>query len=106
MTKDNDDVHVAPDATVAHDPPPAYAEGDEKSKAKGELGGAENALGDDISLSSGQDILDMQDLDPALNMKMHLVNNVSEWLTLATSPIPDRNTHPCAIELRTIGDVW
>lgn len=106
MTKENDDIAVAPDATMAHDPPPAYD--DEKSTAKGELGGAENALGDDISLSSGEDILNMEDLDPALNMKMHLVNNVSEWLTLAASPIPDRNTHThtCAIELRTIGDVW
>jgi hypothetical protein len=25
----------------------------------------------------GEDILSLQDLDPALNMKMHLVNNVS-----------------------------
>ena len=26
----------------------------------------------------GEDILDLEDLDPALNMKMHLVNNVGE----------------------------
>lgn len=28
-------------------------------------------------LDGGEDILALQDLDPALNMKMHLVNNVS-----------------------------
>lgn len=32
---------------------------------------------DHASISSGQDVLAMQDIDPALNMKMHLVNNVS-----------------------------
>jgi hypothetical protein len=31
---------------------------------------------DDIVTSGGEDILALQDLDPALNMKMHLVNNV------------------------------
>lgn len=30
------------------------------------------------SLRKGEDILALQDLDPALNAKMHLVNNVSE----------------------------
>lgn len=29
------------------------------------------------SVSKGEDILALQDLDPALNAKMHLVNNVS-----------------------------
>lgn len=33
---------------------------------------------DGSSLRGGEDILALQDLDPALNMKMHLVNNVSE----------------------------
>jgi hypothetical protein len=33
---------------------------------------------DGSSLRSGEDILALQDLDPALNMKMHLVNNVSD----------------------------
>lgn len=32
---------------------------------------------DTASLQSGEDILGMQDMDPALTMKMHLVNNVS-----------------------------
>lgn len=32
---------------------------------------------DGSSLHDGEDILALQDLDPALNMKMHLVNNVS-----------------------------
>lgn len=30
------------------------------------------------SVNKGEDILALQDLDPALNAKMHLVNNVSE----------------------------
>ena len=30
----------------------------------------------------GQDILALQDLDPALNMKMHLVNDVGSHLSL------------------------
>lgn len=40
---------------------------------------------DGSSLRSGEDILALQDLDPALNMKMHLVNNVSDnrGLTMA-----------------------
>lgn len=34
-------------------------------------------LGPDVaSVVSGQDVLQLQDVDPALNMKMHLVNNV------------------------------
>lgn len=33
--------------------------------------------GDNIlAVAEGEDILALQDLDPALNMKMHLVNNV------------------------------
>ena len=32
----------------------------------------------DLSSLHGLDVLSLQDLDPALNMKMHLVNNVSE----------------------------
>ena len=31
---------------------------------------------DDASLGSDEDLLALEDLDPALNMKMHLVNNV------------------------------
>jgi TATA-binding protein-associated factor Taf7 len=34
--------------------------------------------GDQSSVGEGEDILAFQDLDPALNMKMHLVNNVRE----------------------------
>lgn len=33
---------------------------------------------DGCSTHGGEDILASQDMDPALNMKMHLVNNVSE----------------------------
>lgn len=32
---------------------------------------------DGSSIAGGSDILSLQDVDPALNMKMHLVNNVS-----------------------------
>jgi len=32
------------------------------------------------SIRGGEDILALQDLDPALNMKMHLVNNVRSAL--------------------------
>jgi hypothetical protein len=44
---------------------------------KGELHNADGS-----SITSGEDILAMQDVDPALNMKMHLVNNVSDLLPL------------------------
>lgn len=33
--------------------------------------------GDVASVRKGEDLLALQDLDPALNAKMHLVNNVS-----------------------------
>lgn len=33
--------------------------------------------GEVVSLRSGEDVLALQDVDPVLNMKMHLVNNVS-----------------------------
>ncbi len=32
---------------------------------------------DSSSISGGSDILSLQDVDPVLNLKMHLVNNVS-----------------------------
>lgn len=32
---------------------------------------------DGSSISGGSDVLGLQDMDPVLNMKMHLVNNVS-----------------------------
>lgn len=35
---------------------------------------------DDASVRSGEDVLALQDLDPVLNLKMHLVNNVSRHL--------------------------
>jgi hypothetical protein len=47
------------------------------------LGELRNA--DGSSLRSGEDILSLQDLDPALNMKMHLVNNVSDFRGSATA---------------------
>lgn len=37
------------------------------------------------ALREGQDVLDMQDLDPVLNLKMHLVNDVSGAASAAAS---------------------
>lgn len=37
---------------------------------------ARSQMASDTSLHKGEDILAMQDLDPALNAKMYLVNNV------------------------------
>jgi hypothetical protein len=37
----------------------------------------EEAQNGDGSSVNGSDILSLQDIDPAMNMKMHLVNNVS-----------------------------
>jgi hypothetical protein len=42
----------------------------------GLLGDEESRNGDGSSVN-GSDILSLQDIDPAMNMKMHLVNNVS-----------------------------
>lgn len=52
----------------------------EKKGAEGESGFP--AREDASSVHSGEDILSMQDLDPALNMKMHLVNNVRDYCDL------------------------
>jgi hypothetical protein len=35
---------------------------------------------DGSSINNAEDILGLQDMDPALNMKMHLVNNVRQTL--------------------------
>lgn len=61
------------------------AETDEGKKRADELAAASDdnvlttrdSLLRDISLREGEDILALQDVDPALNLKMHLVNNVS-----------------------------
>ena len=42
----------------------------------------------DGSSLNGEDILALQDLDPALNLKMHLVNNVRDVLHWSTVTIP------------------
>lgn len=63
--------------------PPSYKEGGPGPLEK-KIGGGEEALAyhdsaiDATSTHSGEDVLALQDLDPALNMKMHLVNNVSD----------------------------
>ena len=49
------------------------------SKNKRSAAGDPHAPLDDYSIISGEDILSRQDVDPALNAKMHLVNNVREF---------------------------
>lgn len=46
----------------------------------------DNGNADGSSLHGGEDILALQDLDPALNMKMHLVNNVSDGTVGSSMP--------------------
>ncbi len=63
--------------------PPSYKDGGPESLEK-KVGSGEEPLAyhdsamDANSTHSGEDVLALQDLDPALNMKMHLVNNVSD----------------------------
>lgn len=73
-------------APTSPEPGPAGSDIDEKNVGLvnkpgagggllGEGGDVRNA--DGSSLKSSTDILALQDLDPVMNMKMHLVNNVS-----------------------------
>lgn len=66
--------------------PPSYAATAEKkaiNDAHGldneKIAGSDDLAPDGASVMSGQDILQLQDVDPALNMKMHLVNNVRRF---------------------------
>ena len=54
----------------------------------GVLGSGDLRDGDLASLKDGKDVLALQDLDPALNMKMHLVNNVRSRDTLSYPDSP------------------
>lgn len=64
--------------------PPSHSDPDLAEKKAG-LGNEPRGLldandirsADGSSIQRGEDLLDLQDLDPAMNMKMHLVNNVS-----------------------------
>lgn len=56
---------------------------------------------DGSSLQGGEDVLALQDLDPALNMKMHLVNNVSDVSRACESIRPDHTCWP-ALCLSTV----
>jgi hypothetical protein len=58
---------------------PGRSTGDEKAA----LGGSDIVL-DDHFLGEGKDLLALQDVDPALNAKMHIVNNVSRYLLCAS----------------------
>jgi hypothetical protein len=53
------------------------APGSLKDSEKAPLGEPDVVL-DGISVAEGKDILALQDTDPALNAKMHIVNNVRE----------------------------
>lgn len=49
------------------------------SGSPGLMGGSDDLRNaDGSSIQGGEDVLALQDLDPALNLKMHLVNNVSD----------------------------
>jgi hypothetical protein len=54
------------------------ASDDEMNHPKNEkIAGEEpEVVADGYSIKGGEDILALQDIDPALNAKMHLVNNV------------------------------
>lgn len=54
---------------------PPLAASDNKDTEKVALGESDVAP-DNYSIRDGSDILALQDVDPALNAKMHLVNNV------------------------------
>lgn len=49
---------------------------------------------DGSSLHGSEDVLALQDLDPALNMKMHLVNNVSGGAVALSSRSPRPRQDP------------
>ena len=63
----------------AHSSPPLESKNDyPKDSEKVALGGRDGSLDRPAgpSIAEGEDILGRQDVDPALNAKMHLVNNV------------------------------
>lgn len=61
---------------MSSDASPYLPPGAEKDKPLGEKAVAQEQ-GDEIASSIGkEDILALQEIDPALNAKMHLVNNV------------------------------
>ncbi len=67
-------------------------------KEKATDGGVETpvAEGDGGAPVEGLDVLSLQDLDPALNMKMHLVNNVGRLPPAAgLRPRADARAEPC-----------
>lgn len=78
--------------------PPSYKDGDaaaleKKIAAEDGHASGDSLRADDASIRTGEDVLGLQDTDPALNMKMHLVNNVSiscrstTWASWAQQPI-------------------
>lgn len=68
---------MAAKASSDRSPSPAKLEAGDEKAAVPEQGGVltDVRAADAGSLRDGEDILALQDLDPALNMKMHLVNN-------------------------------
>lgn len=49
---------------------------DSKSKDAEKTESPQNSMDEDVHIAEGQDILALQGVDPALNAKMYLVNNV------------------------------
>ncbi len=69
----------------AESSPPLVLNSDDTKYANSEkaaLGEPELTV-DGISIGEGQDILSLQGVDPALNAKMHLVNNVRSLCSIA-----------------------
>jgi hypothetical protein len=64
----------------AHSSPPLAVAQEEKDYSDGNekvaIVGSSDLPPDGFSIREGSDILALQDVDPALNAKMHIVNNV------------------------------
>jgi hypothetical protein len=73
--------HIAPS-----DEKTSYPKGDENA-ALAEL----DVFYDHDSVGKGEDILGLQDVDPALNAKMHLVNNVRPYKHLTSDSYVPRS---------------
>jgi hypothetical protein len=72
----------------------------EQEKAGQSLEDTEKTAGDaqprDISFDcgDGEDLLSLQDVDPSLNAKMHIVNNVGSSTTCTSESVTSNTNHP------------
>jgi hypothetical protein len=80
------------DKSDAAPPYEAVVRGD-PAAAESKIGNEPGVLtsGDATSSLKGEDILALQDLDPAMHMKMHLVNNVS-WILYHKLSMPNNTS--------------